>query len=255
VAAALGAAALLGAALLQRRANRAAAAGASSSSSSSRNKKNASGGGDLDALSPRAVDALLALLLAPSRSPAEEARLEALLLLLSQSQPPHAQQSAAAAVSSDADADAWRVVWTQKPLFWHGLAPLLGASAPPCGGGTAFSTAAGTLASTVHAGPLKLTAHGSFTLRPGSGAWGDKPVFAADVRGGEMCIGPLKLPLLLLGSAGAWQLVYADARLRVFRAPDVGLAVQVPAAMLPAPAEEAAAEVAPAPALVAPAGR
>jgi hypothetical protein len=189
------------------------------------------------------VDALLALLLAPQRTPAEEARLKALLLLLSQSQGsqpglPAAQQPGAA----DAATTTWQVVWTEQPLFWRGLAPLLGAS----GGGAgdqAFCTAAGTVASSVSAGPLRLTASGSFTPARESGAWGDKPVFTAALSGGELALGPLRLPLPLLRGGGAWTLVFADARLRVFRSPDAGLAAQLPAHLLPtvapAPAEAA----------------
>jgi len=198
-------------------------------------------------LSDGAIDALVALLLASKRTPAEEARLEALLLLLSQAQPPRGS-SAAAAPGGDGDdpAGAWRLVWTQKPLFWRGLAPLLAARAEPAlpqkgspRAGQAFCTADASLSSSVAAGPLRLTARGSFVPAPGSGAWGEKPVFHADVGGGEVelsfgPLGTLQLPLLLKGG-GAWTLVYCDKRLRVFRSPDAGLAVQLPAAVLPPP--------------------
>ena len=196
-------------------------------------------------LSDGAIDALIALLLAERRSPAEDARLEALLLLLSQAQPPRGNPLALPGGSGDDPAGAWRLVWTQKPLFWRGLAPLMGARPePPLESGSpragqAFCTAGATLQSSVAAGPLRLTARGSFAPAPDSGKWGEKPVFNADVAGGEMelALGPLgtlQLPLLLKGG-GAWTLVYCDARLRVFRSPDAGLAVQLPAAMLPPP--------------------
>jgi hypothetical protein len=205
--------------------------------------------GSSSVLSDCAIDALIALLLAERRTPAEDARLEALLLLLSQTQAPKGASSALPGGASD-DPGAWRLVWTQKPLFWRGLAPLLQAQAEPAlpgkqgsprgqQPGQSFCTAGATMTSSVAAGPLRLTARGSFAPAKGSGALGDKqPVFHADVGGGDLqlALGPLgtlQLPLLLRGG-GAWTLVYCDKRLRIFSSLDAGLAVQMPAAALPA---------------------
>ena len=202
-------------------------------------------------LSDGAIDALIALLLAERRTPAEDARLEALLLLLSQASSPKGASSALPGGASD-DPGAWRLVWTQKPLFWRGLAPLLQAQAEPAlpgkqgssprgqQPGQSFCTAGATMTSSVAAGPLRLTARGTFSPAKGSGVFGGQPVFHADVGGGDLQLafgplGTLQLPLLLRGG-GAWTLVYCSNRLRVFNSEDAGLAVQLPAAALPADA-------------------
>jgi hypothetical protein len=207
------------------------------------------GGGDGTSsavLSDGAIDALIALLLAERRTPAEDARLEALLLLLSQAQSPKGASSALPGGASD-DPGAWRLVWTQKPLFWRGLVPLLQAQAEPALSkgsprgqqpGQSFCTAGATMTSSVAAGPLRLTARGTFAPAKSSGVFGGQPVFHADVGGGDLQLafgplGTLQLPLLLRGG-GAWTLVYCSERLRVFCSEDAGLAVQLPAAALPA---------------------
>ena len=172
-------------------------------------------------------DAVISLLLLPKRTPGEEARLKALLLLLSQSQP-----SPQGALGSDGDTPgAWRLVWAEKPLFWlwRGLDPLLTPAEQ------ALDTGAGTLASSATAGPVTVTARGSFTPAKSSTIWGSKPEFELDVNDGSIALDvgsfSMSLPLLAKGG-GSWQVVYADARLRVFHSDEAGLAAQLVGALV-----------------------
>ena len=170
---------------------------------------------------PDAVDEVVALLL-KKRTRAEEARLAALILLLSQSQPPKGSSG-----PSPQDASLWEVVWSQQPLFWRGLW-----GGNPDQSAQRFCTSTGELSSATDLGFLRLTAKGRFTPKDDSGAWGDKPVFTAQVEGGELELGGFRLPLWLAGSCGSWTVVYADTRLRVFRSAEAGLAAQMPADLL-----------------------
>ena len=167
-------------------------------------------------------EVIIALLRLPKRTPGEEARLKALLLLLSQSQP-----QPQGALGSDGDKPGtWRLVWAEKPLFWvwRGLDPLLTPAEQ------AMDTGAGTLASSATAGPVTVTARGSFTPAKTSSIWGSKPEFELDVNDGSIAldVGQLKMTLPLLAKGGGhWQVVYADARLRVFHSDEAGLAAQL----------------------------
>ena len=171
------------------------------------------------------VDAVLALLLQPTRTRAEEARLAALMLLLSQSQAPKGDGQL-----GNTDEVPWRLVWTQRPLFWA-----FGDKA-----GQHWDTKEGSLRSEIDVGPFRLSAHGRFVPTADSGAWGDKPVYTAGVESGEMAIGSLRMPFLLKGGAGEWTVSFADTRLRIFHSKECGLAAQVPVSSLPPVQEEAA---------------
>ena len=151
----------------------------------------------------------------------------ALMLLLSQSLPPKGDGQL-----GKSDDVPWKLVWTEKKLWWA------------FGDNTsvAWDTKQGSMASQIDVGPFRLAARGRFVPTADSGAWGDKPVFAAAVEGGELVLGPLRMPILLQGGAGAWTVVYSDSRLRVFRSPECGLAAQVPEASLPPVQEEAPCE-------------
>lgn len=174
---------------------------------------------------PTLVDEVLDLLQLSTRTRAEEARLSALMLLISQSQPPKGSTGP----SPREHAEAWEVVWTQQPLFFRGLW-----GAQHDASAQRFCTATGSLSASSDLGFMRLTARGRFTPTEDSGAWGDKQVYNAGVDGGELALagGAIKLPLWLLGSAGSWTVVYADARLRVFRSAEMGLAAQCPAEAL-----------------------
>jgi len=174
---------------------------------------------------PTLVDEVLDLLQLSTRTRAEEARLSALMLLISQSQPPKGSTGP----SPREHAEAWEVVWTQQPLFFRGLW-----GAQHDASAQRFCTATGSLSASSDLGFMRLTARGRFTPTEDSGAWGDKQVYNAGVDGGELALagGAIKLPLWLLGSAGSWTVVYADAQLRVFRSAEMGLAAQCPAETL-----------------------